>query len=205
MDKFGVQLALEGVREAEDKWRDAGREFRSRLHAVMKRLMYEAAANRMSVSEVSKASGKSRAAVRNAMRMAGLDPRDGKTLLAETAADALKNNADLLGIPVHEMDLMSPLAYLPMGSEMRQAIIDATTKGVTELPDVVSGNAPDSTALADRLYRAIVLRFEGIGEAWTTDDSGDTLARAAAEVALAELGICHCGESMPCLSCGRGL
>jgi DNA-directed RNA polymerase specialized sigma24 family protein len=43
------------------------------------------------------------------------------------------------------------------------------------------------TTLEDRLYRAIVLDFEGRGEAWTTDDSGDTLARAAAEVAAREV------------------
>lgn len=43
------------------------------------------------------------------------------------------------------------------------------------------------SAVEDRLYRAIVGRFEGIGEAWTTDTSGDTLARAAAEEAVREL------------------
>lgn len=37
------------------------------------------------------------------------------------------------------------------------------------------------------LYDAIILDFEGRGEAWTTDDSGDTLARAAAEVAAREI------------------
>lgn len=36
--------------------------------------------------------------------------------------------------------------------------------------------ATPSATLEDRLYRAIVLDFEGRGEAWTTDDSGDTLA-----------------------------
>lgn len=45
----------------------------------------------------------------------------------------------------------------------------------------------DIDALEDRFYRTIVSRFEGMGEAWTTDESGDTLARAAAEVAAREV------------------
>lgn len=44
------------------------------------------------------------------------------------------------------------------------------------------------TTVEDRLYRAIVTRYEGMGEAWTTDESGDTLARAAAEEAVREVG-----------------
>jgi hypothetical protein len=42
------------------------------------------------------------------------------------------------------------------------------------------------TAFEDRLKDAIVTRFEGMGEAWTTDESGDTLARAAAETVARE-------------------
>ena len=45
---------------------------------------------------------------------------------------------------------------------------------------------PAEIALEDRLKGAIVSRFEGMGEAWTTDESGDTLARAAAEVVVRE-------------------
>jgi hypothetical protein len=67
------------------------------------------------------------------MRNSGLDPRQGKSLLAKTAAEHLQENAALMGIEPHEMDLMSPLAYLPMGQELR-AILE-TSERPTELPD----------------------------------------------------------------------
>lgn len=41
--------------------------------------------------------------------------------------------------------------------------------------------------LEQKLKDAIVLQFEGVGEAWTTDDSGDTLARIAAQAAVSLL------------------
>jgi hypothetical protein len=69
------------------------------------------------------------------MRRNKMSPSSGKTLLAKTAAEALATNSALLGIAPHEMDLTSPLAYLPMGTEMRQAITDKTVSAVTELPD----------------------------------------------------------------------
>jgi hypothetical protein len=128
----------------------------------------------MSVEEVAKHSGIRVSEIRKKMRNAGLDPRNGKMLLVKQAAEALATNAALLGVHPSEVDLMSPLAYLPAGEELQRKITDASTSGVTELDD----------DLEDRLYSAIVLRFEGMGEAWTTDESGDTLARAAAQEAV---------------------
>lgn len=135
MDKFGVQIALEGVCEARAAWLKARRKFDADVEYVMKRLINEAAVNFMSAEEVSKASGISVKQIRALMRSAGLDPKKGKRLLSKQAAEALAENAVLLGIEPHEMDLMSPLAYLPMGSELRQQLIDATVKPVTEIED----------------------------------------------------------------------
>jgi hypothetical protein len=135
MQKFDVRFALEGVAEARAKWTAAKRQFDADVNKVMRRLLHEAAANYMSVEEVAQASGLGKTQVRSMMRLNGMDPRDGKTLLAETAAKALAENAELLGIPVHEMDLMSPLAYLPMGSELRQALQDKAVSQVTELDE----------------------------------------------------------------------
>lgn len=135
MRKFDVRFALEGVAEARGKWTAAKRQFDTDVNKVMRRLLHEAAANYMSVEEVATASGLGKAQVRSMMRLNGMDPRDGKTLLAKNAAEALAANSALLGIAPHEMDLMSPLAYLPMGSELRQALQDKTVSQVHELPD----------------------------------------------------------------------
>lgn len=141
MKKFDVQIALEGIAEAKGKWSAGMRKFNDDVDHVMARLLHEAAANFMSVNEVAQASGLTTMRVRKMMRDAGLDPRKNKTLLAKSAADALQSNADLLGIEPHEMDLTSPLAYLPMGDELRQRLLDARVHRVTELPeDEVSGN-----------------------------------------------------------------
>jgi hypothetical protein len=122
MEMFGVQLELEAVREAKHKWDTARRKFDSDVELIMARLLNEAAVNYMSVDQISKASGLTPVKVRALMRKHGLNPKHGKRNLAHTAAQALQENAALLGIEPHEMDLMSPLAYLPMGSDLRQEL-----------------------------------------------------------------------------------
>lgn len=146
MQKFDVQIALEGIHEARHKWGVAQREFQKNLDMVMSRLIHEAAANYMSVVEVSRVSGMTTHRVRGIMRQNGLNPHSNKTLLAEQAAKALAVNAELMGVKPHEMDLTSPLAYLPMGSELRQQLTDKTVSQVHEVPDdeEVSRNAHEA-------------------------------------------------------------
>ena len=133
MQKFDVVIALEGVREAKAEWAKAVTKFNADVEYVMARLLHEAARNYMSAEEVAKASGFTVKRVRTLMRAAGLDPRSGKTLLAKKAAEALADNAALLGIEPHEMDLMSPLAYLPMGEKMRRELQERSVSQVTEM------------------------------------------------------------------------
>lgn len=134
MRKFDVQIALEGIREAQGKWQKAVLTFNSDVDYAITRLLHEAAVNYMSVDQVAHASGMTAKRVRLLMRKAGLDPKSGKRLLAKQAAEALAENSALLGIEPHEMDLTSPLAYLPMGSELKQQLLDARVARVTELP-----------------------------------------------------------------------
>jgi len=159
MKKFDVQIALEGVAEARTRWTAAKREFDEGVNKVMGRLLHEAAANYMSVEEVARYSGLSKLQVRSMMRLNRLDPRDGKTLLAKHAAEALSSNAELLGIAPHEMDLMSPLAYLPMGRELRQQLTDKTVQSVHELPE-------DKDAEIARLTRLVTYYENKYSEAW---------------------------------------
>lgn len=135
MKKFDVQIALEGVRDAKSQWARAVRTFNADVEKVLVRLLHEASANYMSPEEVARHSGLSPKRVRDLMRANGLNPRDGKRVLAASAAKALAENAALLGIRPHDMDLMSPLAYLPMGSQMKQALTDKAVARVTELPE----------------------------------------------------------------------
>lgn len=137
MQKYDVQMALERLREARDVWRAAKRVFETNTDKVLNRLILEGAANYMSVEEVARYSGFTPLTIRRLMTRLGMNAemRKSKRLLAKTAAEALASNADLLGIAPHEMDLMSPLAYLPMGSELRQQITDQTVSKVTEFPE----------------------------------------------------------------------
>lgn len=178
MKRLEVLSYLGQIKEAREEFARVQTKFASDVDAMMNRLIHEGARNFMSAEEIGRAAGMPVKRIRAFMRSAGLSPSDSKTLLSKKAAEALANNSALLGIEPSEMDLMSPLAYLPMGSVMKRELQDRSVSQVTD----VSGN------LEDRLYRAIVLRFEGMGEAWTTDESGDTLARAAAEVAAREVG-----------------
>lgn len=133
MKKLDVILALRELREAKYQWAKAQTKFNSDVTAIMTRLLHEAAANLMSDREVANESGFTIKRVRQMMRDIGLNPRDGKTLLSSKAAEALANNATLLGIEPSEMDLMSPLAYLPMGEQMKRELQDKAVSQVTAL------------------------------------------------------------------------
>lgn len=119
MKKYDVIVALEGLREARKKWNEAKRKFDTDVNLLMDRLMREAAVNMMSATEVATAGGWTRRQVTDRMRRMDMNPKKGKRLLAAQAAQALADNAALLGIQPWEMDHMSPLMYLPMGSQLR--------------------------------------------------------------------------------------
>lgn len=139
MRKFDVIIALEGIKEAGEKWRKARREYDQNVALLMRRLIHEAAANYMSDLDVARASGLHIRQVRRHMKAAGLDFYRGKTLLAGKASEVLASNAEIMGIEPHEMDLTSPLAYLPMGSQMRQRLQDGSVSKVTELAEAGEG------------------------------------------------------------------
>lgn len=139
MKKLDVIVQLEKVHEAKAQWAKAQMDFNTSIEYMMARLLREAAVNYMSPEEVARASGFTTKRVRQLMRDAGLNPRDGKTMLSKRASEALAENAALMGIEPSEMDLMSPLAYLPMGSKMKRELQDLTVSQVTEIPEV-SGN-----------------------------------------------------------------
>lgn len=137
MKRLDVVIELERVREAKKAWATAQTEVNAGLMTVMSRLLHEAARNFMSPEDIAKSSGFTPKRVRQMMRDINLNPRNGKTVLSQTAAEALANNAALLGIEPREMDLLSPLAYLPMGSQMRK---DLAAGAVERANAEVSGN-----------------------------------------------------------------
>ncbi len=138
MKKIDVLIQLEKIREARVQWGRARTEFQSGYDAALHRLLFEAAANYMSARDVATVLAITPKRVRELMRQQGLDSRS-KTLLSQKAAEALANNSALLGIEPHEMDLMSPLAYLPMGEQMKRELRASAVSQVTE----VSRNEPD--------------------------------------------------------------
>ena len=134
MKKFEVLMALESLAEAAKEWTQARRKFESEFDFVLSRLLNEAAVNKMTVGEVAKHSGSTPSKVRDAMRRMGLDPKKGKGLLAKQASETLAHNAELMGVEPSEFDLTSPLAYLPMGSELKRLLQAAPPEPVSENP-----------------------------------------------------------------------
>lgn len=147
MNKFDVQIALEKVADARKKWSDAHREFQAGVDKVMTVLLHEAARNYMSPTDVGKSAGLSRVQVVNKMKAVGLHPHDGKRMLSEKAAKALNENAELLGVNVHDIDLMSPLAYLPMGDQLRRELERKTAPSVTEFPETADLTEDERAAI----------------------------------------------------------
>lgn len=138
MDRFGLRLALENINEQAEKWKKAYREFGRAFERALVKCMYEAIANGMSIEQFAKESGLTTKAVRRLMRNNGLDPKNGKSFLAHAAAEALQQNAELLGIDPLQMDLTSPLAYLPMGSDLREALLSEAVKKGADLDEANS-------------------------------------------------------------------
>ena len=132
MEKINVQIALEKVAAAREALGKAQTQINADVEQVMARLLHEASRHFMSAEEVARLSGLTTKRVRTLMRSHGLDPQLGKRMLSKRASEALTENAALMGIDPAEMDLMSPLAYLPMGGELRAKINAEAVSSVTE-------------------------------------------------------------------------
>lgn len=130
-----IELTLRRTRDARTKWSAAQREFTRNYDNVLKRLLLEAASNRLSAEWVAERANITPKRARALLREAGADPRKAKTLLADAAAKALAHNAELLGIKPMDIDLLSPLAYLPGGASLEPAKRSLPTAGVTDLDE----------------------------------------------------------------------
>lgn len=105
------------------------------LDSARKRLIFEGIHNFMSVEQMAAELGLTPTRVRALMRKFGINPRLGRRTLADMASKALQSNAELLGIKPWQMDLTSPLAYLPAGGRLKQAVQEAGITRVTEEPE----------------------------------------------------------------------
>lgn len=166
MKRSEVRDLLGRVKAAKKQHAFDEAKFQSDVSAVMRRLLHEAAANLMSVEEVARDSGYTVKRIRQMMRDIGLNPTAGRNLLSKKAAEALATNADLMGIEPSEMDLMSPLAYLPMGEQLRRQLQDSTVSQVTALDEVgraeVSGNVRLTEAEMNRLTNFLDFYNRGV-------------------------------------------
>lgn len=135
MDKSETVTYMQIVAKAKVTWAKAITNFNTDVDWVIKRLIHEATRNFMSVDQVAKETGLSERRVRAIMREMGLNPKHGRALLATKAAKALETNAELMGIEPKDMDLTSPLAYLPMGSKLKESLAHAKTAPVYDLDD----------------------------------------------------------------------
>lgn len=122
MDKWLIQEHFKRVKDATSEVELALTRFQADVDTIVSRLLYEALIQRMSVEQISAASGIPPRTVRAMIREKGLKASTSKGVLSRQAADALHENAALLGIEPGEFDLMSPLAYLPMGEKMRKEL-----------------------------------------------------------------------------------
>lgn len=152
-----VISGLEQMRAAREAWGKGRTEFFAGYDLLFSRYIYEACANFMSAHDVANALGVSPRTVRERMRVLGLDPKGGKRALNAKASEAMVENAALMGIDPKDMDLTSPLAYLPMGSELRQKLQWQTLSRVKEFPE--TGSAEQ---LAEKLTDAGIERSDAV-------------------------------------------
>lgn len=135
MNKFDVTIRLEKLAAARTEWSTKRREFDDAYETALLRLVYEGLRAFMTIDEMATSLSVPTTRVRTFMRRNGVEPRQGKRVLSDQAAVALRDNAELLGIDPINMDLTSPLAYLPMGEKMKRELQDEQVSSVNEFPE----------------------------------------------------------------------
>lgn len=178
MKKIEVIIQMEKAATARTEWATRKREFDSNYDRVMLRLVYEGLAIRMTAAEMAHAASIPTSRMRDFMKRHGIKPSERRTVLSDLAGHALKTNAELLGIDPVNMDLTSPLAYLPMGNALRTQLQDAEgTRPTVEEFEEAATDAAEYAEKAERYYDMLI-----------------------------KLGFCpKDGESLPCMACGAGL
>lgn len=134
MDRVDVLSHLSKIRHARKEVERVRREVNCAADTLIPRLLHEAAREMMSLREVADALGVSVKRVRVLMREAGMNPTVGAQLRASHAVKALRENAALLGVDPREIDIMSPLQYLPGGQGLKTEIAVAEM-GQIEIED----------------------------------------------------------------------
>lgn len=153
MEKFIVELNLQHVRDARAAFSEASKKHAEDISAAMTRLIREAAVQMMSPQEVARHSGFTTAQIKTRMKAIDLNPTKGKRLLSQHAAKVLARNAEMLGVERTEIDLMSPLAYLPAGDVT--AFLETQVK--PDIDEMLEGS------LADQLREKAKMRFDEFG------------------------------------------
>lgn len=133
-----IKEAFDRVNAAREQLNLAKAGTEAEIERVVTRLLHECLAKRMSPSHIAEMAGWRVKEVRAAMRARGIEPKNGKGVLAKQSSAALIDNAHLLGIEPEEMDLASPLAYLPMGAELREFLETNPAKAVKPEQSVVA-------------------------------------------------------------------
>lgn len=129
MNRAETRDALDEFGAAREKWLEAIATYKQDSDYAIRVLLLQSSRLYLSVEEVSRRTGLPARRVRKIMRESGLNPYAGGRALSQAASDALIENSEKLGVDVTEMDLMSPLAYLPAGDKISRVI---ERKGETE-------------------------------------------------------------------------
>lgn len=127
MNRRETEEALSRVAELRSDAQRRINEFSTAYNTAFGRLLHEAAFNWMTPEDVARLTGLPPRMVRAKMRQQGLNPKTPAAVLSKQAGAALAENARRLGVDPHDINLMSPLAYLPGGDDI-QSVIDAVKK-----------------------------------------------------------------------------
>lgn len=117
-----VGKMLAELRRQREAWKDARREFQSEYAETLRWLILEAAATLYSLQEISEILDVPQKTIKAIAKKDDLNFKHDRVLLSHSAVNALRENAALMGINPEDFDLLSPLAYLPMGEELRKSL-----------------------------------------------------------------------------------
>jgi len=117
-----IRSGLRQIGQARAAWHEGITNFRASVEGITDRFLVEAARDRIAVHEVARLLGVRPAWVRSRMRDIGFETGRSEAALSRQAHAIIERNAEILGIDIKDIDLTSPLAYLPAGKDLLKQI-----------------------------------------------------------------------------------
>lgn len=114
-----VLSALSDIGTAQLEFHRVAKRYEAERDRALLPLVLEGARLRLSAKRMAAYAGVTQGRIKSILRRTGIDGRN-ISMVAEQTEKVLEHNAALLDVDITQIDLMSPLAYIPAGPGLRR-------------------------------------------------------------------------------------